>query len=85
MTSGFPVVRDLIFMLKSGEIVVDMGDGRVQDVRTGEFIAFSERDYGRAVTDADLEMLKNNGRVIAYNPRMVYLTPLPEPPRSTID
>lgn len=85
MTSGFPVVRDLVFVLKSGEIVLDWGDGRVQDVLTGEFLDFEEPDYGRAVSDVDLEMLKNNGRVIAYDPRMVYLTPLPEPPRPTIE
>jgi hypothetical protein len=85
MPSGIPVTRDLVFVLKTGEIVLDWGDGRVQDIMTGEFLKFKESDYGRAVMDPDLEILRNNGRVEAYDNRRVFLRPLPEPPRPTID
>jgi hypothetical protein len=85
MPSGIPVPRDLIFVLKTGEFVLDVGDARVQDVQTGEFVAFHERDYGRGILDGDLEILKNNGVVTFYDARTVYLRPLPEPPRRTID
>lgn len=85
MPNGTPVPRDLVFVLKSGEIVFDWGDGRVQDVITGEFIRFTERNYGRAVLDTDLDMLRNTGRVEAFDARLVYLRPLPDPPRRTID
>jgi hypothetical protein len=85
MPSGMPVPRDLLFVLKTGEYVLDVGDARVQDVQTGQFLTFRERDYGRAILDGDLETLKNNGVVISYSPRIVHLRPLPEPPRRTID
>jgi hypothetical protein len=85
MMRGVPVVRSLVFVLISGETVVDWGDGRVQDVLSGEFIPFEERDYCRPVTDSDLENLKRSGRVDAWDDRMVFLRPLPDPPRQMID
>ncbi|MCJ7678920.1 MAG: hypothetical protein MUO35_14495 [Anaerolineales bacterium] len=85
MTSGIPVTRGWVFVLKTGEVVIDWADGRVQDIMTGDFMSYDEKDYGRPVQDTDLEMLRNNGRVDAYNARTVYLRPLPEPPRATID
>ena len=65
MTSGIPVTRGWVFVLKSGEVVIDWADGRVQDT--------------------DLENLRNNGRVVSWDARTVYLVPLPEPPRHTIE
>jgi hypothetical protein len=85
MTTGIPVTREWVFALQSGEIVLDWGDGRVQDILTGDFRVFDEHDYGRPVTDSDLEALRNNGRVESYDGHRVYLRPLPEPPRKTID
>jgi hypothetical protein len=85
VSSGIPVPRSLVFVLKSGEVVFDWGDGRVQDVMTGEFLLFDETNYGRAVLDAELETLHNNGRVESFDARMVRLKPLPEPPRSTLE
>jgi hypothetical protein len=85
MTSGTPVARGLVFILQTGEIVVDWGEGRVQDILTGDFLEFEESDYGGAVTDSDLERLKDLGRVVSYTIHLVYLRPLPEPPRPTIE
>lgn len=85
MPNGTPIPRDLNFVLRGGETVVDWGDGQVQDIETGRFYQFEERDYGRAVTDRDLDRLRNAGRVEHYDVRFVYLRPLPEPPRRTID
>jgi hypothetical protein len=85
MVKGTPVPRGLVFLLKSGEVVVDWGEGRVQDILTGDFLDFKESDYAGAVSDNDLEMLKKNGQVVSYDIRIVYLQSLPEPPRETID
>jgi hypothetical protein len=85
MVSGIPVPREWVFVLRTGETVVDWGDGRVQDILSGDFLQFEEKDYGRSVMDSDLENLKNNGRVDGYDVRTVYLRPLPEPPRRSID
>ncbi len=65
--------------------MVDWGDGRVQDVENGHFLAFTERDFGHAVTDRDLDRLVNAGRIDSYDTRVVFLRPLPEPPRRTMD
>jgi hypothetical protein len=85
MPNGAPIPRDLVFVLRTGETVVDWGDGRVQDIETGEFLKFSESDYGRSIADSDLERLRNAGRVERFDARIVYILPLPEPPRRTID
>jgi hypothetical protein len=85
MPGGTPIPRGLVFVLVSGETVVDWGDGRVQDIETGSFIEFKESDFGRSIADSDLERLRNAGRVASFDARMVFLLPLPEPPRRTID
>jgi hypothetical protein len=85
MPRGIPVSRSLVFVLKSGDVVVDWGDGRVQDILQGEFRPYDEADYGRAATDADLELLRKNGRVEAYDAYMVYIRTLPEAPSKTIE
>ncbi len=85
MTRGMPVARSLVFVLKRGDIVVDWGDGRVQDILTGEFIRYHESDFDRAVTDGDLNSLRNSGRLEGYDARTVFLRPLPEPPRETLE
>jgi hypothetical protein len=83
MTQGMPVARSLVFILETGGIVVDWGDGRVQDPLTGAFIPCQESDFDRAVTDGDLNSLRNNGRLEGYDAATVFLRPLPEPPRKT--
>jgi hypothetical protein len=85
MTRGMPVPRSLVFLMVTGEAVVDWGDGRVQDIMSGGFMTYSESNYSRPLTDVELQTLKNNGRVEDYDDRMVYLRPLPEPPRKTIE
>ncbi len=84
-TSGIPVARDLIFVLKSGETVVDWGDGRAKDIHTGELIQYEESDFGRAILDTDLDTLKNNGLVESYDAHIVYLQSLPQRPQRTLD
>jgi hypothetical protein len=85
MTRGIPVSRSLVYVLKTGEVVVDWGDGRVQDLLTGDFFESGESDFDRAVSDGELDNLRNNGRLEGYDNRTVFLRPLPEPPRKTID
>ncbi|MGH2627133.1 MAG: hypothetical protein ACRDHY_10830 [Anaerolineales bacterium] len=85
MTTGLPVPRAWITLAKSGEIILDWGDGMVQDVLTGDFLQIQEADLGRPVSDAELDTLRKNGRVESYDARNVYLRHLPEPPRPTIE
>ncbi|OGO67381.1 MAG: hypothetical protein A2Z37_17420 [Chloroflexi bacterium RBG_19FT_COMBO_62_14] len=85
MNRGLAVPRGWVFVLRTGEYVIDWGDGRVQDLLSGEFQKFTESQYGRAISDSDLASLKNNGRVESYDSTTVYLRPLPEPPLRTIE
>jgi hypothetical protein len=85
MPRGIPVSRSLVFVVKSGDVVVDWGDGRVQDVLQGEFRPYDEADFGRPASDADLEQLRKNGRIEAYDAYMVYIRTLPEAPSKTIE
>jgi len=85
MTRGMPVARSLVFVLETGGIVVDWGDGRVQDPLTRAFIPCQESDVDRVVTDGGLNSLRNNGRLEVYDAATVFLRPLPEPPRKTLE
>lgn len=85
MPSGVPVPRTMLLSLKSGDVVVDWGNNRIQDIITGDFITLENDDYGQSVNDGELEIMKKNGQIIKYDSRMVYILPLPEPPLNTID
>ena len=82
---GTPVLKEFMYILKDGTMVVDWGEGQVQDVMTGDFMPFRESDIGHKMTDRDLDLLKKRGRVSGYDLRTAYLMPLPEGNRKTLD
>ena len=83
--TGSPISRQWIYMLTNGSPVIDWGDGKVQDMYSGEFLPFEERDYSHGITDRELDVLKNAGRVASYDTKNVFVNSLPEPPRDMID
>jgi hypothetical protein len=83
--AGIPVLKEYLYVLRDGAMVVDWGDGNVQDLMTGEFIRLKDSDFGRRMTDRELDLLKARGRVAGYDARTVYLMPLPEGSRKTLD
>lgn len=83
--AGVEVPKQYMYVLKDGRFVVDWGDGQVQDVMTGEFIAFKEADIGHPLMDKELDILITRGRVANYDSRHVYLLPLPEGKRQMLD
>ena len=85
MPSGTPINRQWVCMLVSGTPIIDWGDGRAQDMYTGEFSEFSDSEYSHGITDRELDMLIRAGRVADYDSQVVYVNALPEPPRDTID
>jgi hypothetical protein len=85
MSDGVPVPRTMLFSLKSGDVVVDWGNNRIQDIITGDFITLDDDEYGQSVNDGELEIMKKNGQIINYDKHMVYIGPLPEPPLRTMD
>lgn len=83
--SGTPIIRQWIYMMNDGSPVIDWGDGKVQDMYTGDFMPFEERNYSHGITDSELDVLKNAGRVSSYDSLNVFVNSLPEPPRDMID
>lgn len=85
MISGTPVGREFIFVLSDGAFVVDWGDHSVQDVFSGEFLRYEDKDFGHPITDVELDWLVKRGRVGGFDSRTVYLLALPEGQRKALD
>ncbi|PJF40531.1 MAG: response regulator [Chloroflexi bacterium] len=76
---GSAVPRHFVFVLADGTFVVQWDDNRVQELLTGRYRTFNdEDDFGHAITDYELDQLKNAGRVEHYNRQYVWLYALPE-------
>jgi len=85
MTTGLPVDRQWVLVMPNGDIVVDWGDQRLQDVHSGQFLSEYPPAEAVVIPDALLEILKAGGIVSAYNRRTVYFTYLPEHPTPLIN
>lgn len=70
-----PVPRKRIFVLKDGRFVIQWEENRVQDLLLGRYSAYSESDFESAITDYELNQLKNSGVVADYDESLVYLQP----------
>ncbi len=78
MMLGIRMNRELVCVLTNGLIVLDWSDGRAIDLINREFVAFRANDYGHAVQDAELDMLKRMGSLTGYDQHYVYITSLPD-------
>ena len=83
--AGIEVPKQYMYVLKDGRMVVDWGEGQVQDVMTGDFLRFREADIGHPMMNKELDILIARGRVSSYDSRHVYLLPLPEGKRKMLD
>ena len=75
---GAPVARHLVFVLQDGSFAVQWEAGHVQDIFSGRQRPFQDKDYGHAITDYELEQLREAGRVSHYDRSFVWLHALPE-------
>jgi hypothetical protein len=85
MPDGTPFGRDFVLVFEDGRIVLDWGDGLLQDLETGDFFHGEEKYSSRKIENAELELLKRAGRVKYFNKREVFFLNLPERPAETID
>jgi hypothetical protein len=85
MSTGTPINRQWVMVLKDGNIVIDWGDNLYQDVRTGDFVAVSEKEFSHHILNEDLDLLVRAGRVATYTNLVVYFNSLPERPQRTIE
>jgi hypothetical protein len=85
MSTGTPINRQWVIVLKDGNIVIDWGDALFQDVRTGDFITVSEKEFSHHILNEELDLLMRIGRANSYTNLTVYFPSLPERPQRTID
>jgi len=83
MITGTPIHREWVYALQDGTIVVDWGEGNLQDIVTGDFLR--EGKFVHELQDYELENLRNSGYIDEFDSRNVYLRPLPEIKRPTLD
>ena len=84
MTNGLPVERQYFLVAHDGSVIIDWGNGRQQDVLTGEFRTLPVDSFFRPVQDHELNRLIAAGRVESFDRRLVYVLILPEVSRRTI-
>jgi hypothetical protein len=86
MPAGVPVNRDWVVVMPNGEVVIDWGDGWLQNVHSGEFYKQqSDVNLGRQILEKELIMLVRSGKAISYDHKLVYFSNLPERNIKTID
>jgi hypothetical protein len=76
--SSSPVLRSQVFTINDGTVVVQWSETRVQDIHTGRYREFSHRDFGRRLTDYDLDRLKELAVIEHYNHAYIWLYAMPE-------
>jgi hypothetical protein len=83
--NGTPIERAFVCVLSDGAVCVDWGDGRFQDVETGQFRPISDDPLAHTATDGELDALVRQGGATGYDAQYAYLLALPDPKRDTLD
>ena len=78
MSGGMIVNRSCILVMPDGHTVVDWGDGRAQDLDTGNFFELSSDMTCYSVSEDDLAFLVKTGRILKYDHLNVHLASLPD-------
>ena len=78
MSDGMIVNRQWVLVTPDGRTVVDWGDGRAQDLDTGEFITFPTDVTCYSVSEDGLAYLLKTGRIEKYDNVNVHLASLPD-------
>jgi hypothetical protein len=82
MSSGeqntIPVPRSRVLVLDDGAFVVQWELTRVQDLLTGKYRVFADEETGEAISDYELNQLKNKGVIARYDTDLIHLCPTPD-------
>lgn len=82
-----PVPRTRVFVMDDGTFVVQWEENRVQALLSGRYYPYDPERYGNAISDFELNQLRNSSVVDHYDEELVYISPLPNiaaqvPPRT---
>lgn len=72
---NIPIPRKRLFVLTDGRFVIQWEENRVQDLLSGRYSSYSDDDFGNAITDYELNQLKNSDIVADYDEHLIYLQP----------
>lgn len=78
MPGGTVIDRNWLVLLDDGTPAVDWGDGTMQNIITGEFIADTGRSAAFPVPPEELARMAKAGVIIFAGEKQVELHPLPE-------
>lgn len=70
-----PIPRKRLFVLDDGRFVIQWEENRVQDLLSGRYTPYSDEAFGNAITDYELNQLKNSDIVADYDEHLIYLQP----------
>ena len=65
--------RKWFFVHKNGKLLLDWGQGKAQEVLSGQFISYVPKDYVHAVKDEMLVGLMETGKVIRFDQEQVVI------------
>jgi len=69
-----PVPRSRVFVLADGTFVVQWEKNRVQSLLSGRYYQYSDERFGAAISNYELNQLKNSNVVYHYDDELVYLS-----------
>jgi hypothetical protein len=78
MLEGTPVPRQFFLITNNGQIVIDWGNQKYQDIFTGELIFLPKETIAFPVKEAELLWLKNSGTISGYDKFHVFVFNLPD-------
>jgi hypothetical protein len=85
MPNGTPVNRHYVVVTNDGRAVIDWGTSLYQDMCTGEFVTCAEPEISHQAQNDELETLKRSGYIETFDEFNVYVHPLPEQGRRTLE
>ena len=59
-----PVARGYVLVLQDGQVVIDWGEGRYQEIVRGEFLTLPESEISHVAQDTELEYPKTLGQIL---------------------
>jgi len=71
-----PVPRSRVFVLKDGAFVVQWEPNRVQHLVDGRYIPYKDEHFGSAISDYELNQLRNTRLIADYDEELVFISPL---------
>jgi hypothetical protein len=78
INSAIAVPRSRVFVTVDGMFVVHWEENRVQDLLSGRYLPFTEKQFDAPVTDWELQQLRSRGVVESFDESFVCLQRVPE-------